>query len=69
MTPVTSYKFEVGSLVRLTTPIARAADGQYQVVGRLPDEGDALRYRIKSADEPYERVVKEYQLRALKLSS
>lgn len=69
MTPATSYKFEVGSLVRLTTPIPRAADGAYEVVARLPVEGETLQYRIKSADEPYERVVNEYQLKALKRPS
>jgi hypothetical protein len=29
----------------------------------LPAEDDELRYRIKSANEPHERVAKESQLR------
>lgn len=61
---MTSHKFEVGTLVRLTTPIPRAAEGEYEVVGQLPVEGNVLQYRIKSEREPNERVVKEYQLRA-----
>lgn len=62
---MTVHKFEVGSRVRLNTPVPRAADGEYKVVRQLPVEGDVLQYRIKSQLEPNERVVKEYQLRAL----
>lgn len=62
---MTDHKFEVGSRVRLNAPMPRAADGEYEVVRQLPVEGDVLQYRIKSQLEPNERVVKEYQLRAL----
>jgi hypothetical protein len=62
---MTNHKFEVGTQVRLTTPIPRAAVGEYEVVRQLPVEGNVLQYRIKSQHEPNERVVKEYQLRAL----
>jgi hypothetical protein len=62
---MTNHKFEVGTLVRLTTPIPRAAEGEYKVVGQLPVEGNVLQYRIKSEREPNERVVKEYQLRVI----
>jgi len=61
---VTVHKFEVGKLVRLTTPIPRAAHGVYEVVRLLPIEGNVVQYRIKSPQESNERVVKEYQLRA-----
>jgi hypothetical protein len=34
----------------------------YKVTQLLPPEGDDRQYRIKSADEPHERVAKESQL-------
>jgi len=36
--------------------------GIYKVTQLLPPEGDDRQYRIKSASEPHERVVKESQL-------
>jgi len=36
--------------------------GIYKVTQLLPPEGDDHQYRIKSASEPHERVVKESQL-------
>ena len=34
----------------------------YKVTQLLPAEGDDFQYRIKNADEPHERVVKESQM-------
>jgi hypothetical protein len=39
-----------------------AANGTYQIVKLLPLDGDDYQYRIKSADEAFERVAKESQL-------
>ena len=40
-----------------------AAQGKYKIVCTLPIERDnRLSYRIKSADESFERIAEEYQL-------
>jgi hypothetical protein len=36
--------------------------GVYKITQLLPPEGDDRQYRIKSAEEPHERVAKESQL-------
>jgi hypothetical protein len=61
-----SHVFRAGQTVRLMRgyPHRNAAEGTYQVVRQLPySEGD-YQYRIKSAREQYERVVKERELEA-----
>ena len=52
---VHEHKFKVGQSVSFT-------NGIYKVTQLLPPEGDHHQYRIKNADEPHERVVKESQL-------
>ena len=37
-------------------------NGIYKVTQLLPPQGDDHQYRIKNADEPHERVIKESQL-------
>jgi hypothetical protein len=61
---VSDHKFKVGQSVQYTSgPQGRgAAGGGYKVTHLLPSEGDDYQYRIKSANEPHERVVKESQL-------
>jgi hypothetical protein len=39
-----------------------AAHGEFKIVRSLPDSGGEIQYRIKSAQEPHERVVKESDL-------
>jgi hypothetical protein len=58
------HKFQIGQTVFFTSrPIGHmAANGSYQVVKLLPSDGDDYQYRIKSADEAFERVAKESQL-------
>ena len=41
------------------------ADGVFEIVRLLPPSEGEFQYRIKSADEPHERVVKESLLRRL----
>ena len=36
--------------------------GVFTIMQRLPPEGGDNQYRIKSADEPFDRVVKESEL-------
>jgi len=43
-------------------PHKSAAQGDYKIVSQLPDDGGELQYRVKSAREPHERVVKESEL-------
>lgn len=58
------HKFKIGQSVSFSSgPFGRGgANGIYTVTQLLPLEGDDYQYRIKSADEPHERVVKESQL-------
>ena len=61
---MTRHKFKVGQTVNYTSgPFGRGvASNIYKVTQLLPPEGDDYQYRIKNADEPHERVVKECQL-------
>jgi len=61
---VDEHKFKVGQSVSFTSgPFGRGGtNGIYKVTQLLPPEGDDYQYRIKNADEPHERVVKESQL-------
>jgi len=58
------HRFIVGQDVRLIPSMyARsAANGAYKVIRQLPFEGEEHRYRIKSAAENFERVVRESEL-------
>ena len=58
------HKFRIGESVHFTSGMAGrgGASGVYEVVRLLPTEGDEQQYRIKSATEPHERLVKESQL-------
>ena len=58
------HKFKLGQTVSYTSgPFGRGGTaGFYKVTQLLPPEGDDNQYRIKSAAEPHERVVKESQL-------
>ena len=58
------HKYSVGATVYFTASnIARpAATGTCEVIRLLPTEGDDCQYRIKSANEAFERVAKESQL-------
>ena len=56
------HKFKIGQLVHY---LGRGgAYGIYRVTQLLPPaEDEAFQYRIKNANEPHERVVKEHELR------
>jgi len=57
---VVGHKYKKGQLVRYRR--REDASGIYQVTQLLPPEGDTFQYRVKSRNEPHERVVKEYEL-------
>jgi hypothetical protein len=54
--PGQSVRFCHGSLYR------DAAGGSYEVIRQLPQDDGDYQYRIKSAREQHERVVKEREL-------
>ncbi len=59
------HHFRMGQKVQLQRgfPYRSAADGDYEIVSRLPNSDGECQYRIKSLREPHERVVKESELR------
>jgi len=61
---VKEHKFQIGQTVYFTSrPVGQmAADSTYRIVKLLPSDGDDYQYRIKSANEAFERVAKESQL-------
>ena len=48
--------------MRYAAPFSHSAAADYKNRLLLPTEDDELHYRIKSANEPHERVAKESQL-------
>jgi hypothetical protein len=59
---LSDHKFKVGQLVRYTS---YGASGVYKITQLLPPVGDEPQYRIKSENEPHERVVKESMLKGV----
>ena len=59
------HRFKVGQSVNYTSgPRSQAgSSGVYKITQLLPPEGEERQYRIKSADEPHERVAKETDLK------
>ena len=56
------YKFKIGDLVAINPAIGRfVPGGVFEVVKQLPG-GSEPEYRIKSANEPHERVALESEL-------
>ena len=58
------HKFNVGQTVRFQLPVGHlrtTAGGLYEVIERLDRNGE-LEYRVKSLNEPHERIVKESDL-------
>jgi hypothetical protein len=57
--PVSSHKFKIRDIVTVRPSISRnVPGGVYEVVKQLPGSGEPD-YRIKSANEPHERVARE----------
>ena len=59
-----SNLFRSGQTVRLVRNLSlrAAATGEFKIVRAMPDNGGETQYRIKSAQEPHDRVVKESDL-------
>jgi hypothetical protein len=60
-----AHKFRIGQSVELVPvlPARYSPSGDYKIVRYLPDEDGEPYYRVKSSQEPHERVVKESLLR------
>ena len=57
-----SHRFKVGDIVAINPASGRfAPTGVFEVLKQLPGNGEH-EYRIKSANEPHERVVLESEL-------
>ena len=61
---LSDHKFKVGQSVNFAYGRRgqSGSSGIYKVTQLLPPEGDERQYRIKSAAEPHERVVKETEI-------
>ena len=57
------HKFRIGEMVQLPPMISRnRPGGVYEVTKRLPESAGEYEYRIKSINEPHERVARESEL-------
>jgi hypothetical protein len=61
---IVAHSFSAGSFVRLVrgVPSRNAAPGPFEIQFLLPPSQGRLEYRIKSAAEPFQRVVNEDDL-------
>jgi hypothetical protein len=58
-----THKFKIGQTVFLSPSLGlNVAGGAYIVTRQLPERDGEFLYRVKSAREPHERVVRESQL-------
>ena len=57
------HKFHIGDSVMLKPAISRnVPGGVYEVIKQLPHNGREYEYRIKSANEEFERIAGEREL-------
>jgi hypothetical protein len=62
---LSDHRFKVGQSVKYYASGPRRelkSSSVYKIMQLLPGEGDERLYRIKSADEPHERVAREMEL-------
>jgi hypothetical protein len=58
-----THKFKVGETVWMSPGTNRnAPGGAYEVIKQLPSNGVEFEYRVKSMNEPHERVARESDL-------
>jgi len=58
-----SHKFKIGEIVTIKPALSRhMPGGVYEVTKQLPHNGHEFEYRIKSVNEPHERVARESEL-------
>jgi hypothetical protein len=57
------YKIQTGQTVFLDASVHRnIAEGAYIITKKLPEHNGEFEYRVRSVNEPYERVVRENEL-------
>jgi hypothetical protein len=57
------HKFQPGQTVQLSPALSRnVRGGAVEIVRQLPQNSGEFEYRIKSSNEPHERVVRESEL-------
>lgn len=61
---MSSHKYKIGQSVSLvpSRQSMRSYADAYKIVQLLPTDGIDNLYRVKSADEPYERMVREREV-------
>jgi hypothetical protein len=58
------HRFHVGQTVFLYPSLERnLPGGAYIVIQKLPERDGEFEYRVRSSNEPHERVVRESQLK------
>ena len=63
---MSTHKFRLGQVGQLAPAISRnVLGGSYEITKRLPESGREFEYRIKSVNEPHERVVWESELQGM----
>ena len=61
-----SHKFRIGQRVEFNPASSRnVPGGSYEIKKRLPESRGEFEYRIRSVDEPHERLVRESELRGV----
>ena len=61
MEPMAAHKFKIGDIVTFRLATRFVPGGVFEVIKQLPGDGEH-EYRIKSANEPHERVARESEL-------
>jgi hypothetical protein len=57
------HVFAIGSMVRFrSNSPTRSTGGPYKVLAKLPAQDGALQYRVKSASEPHQRILRQDDL-------
>ena len=60
------HKFDYGQTVQLSPAISRnVRGGFYKILKQLPENNGEFEYRVKSENEPHQRVVRESELEGL----
>jgi hypothetical protein len=59
---VSGHKFRMGQTVIYSVPFGHGASIVCEVTQLLPVDDNEFQYRIKSVNEPHQRVAKESQL-------
>jgi hypothetical protein len=58
-----AHKFQIGQTVFLSPSLSlNMPGGAYFVTKKLPERNGEFEYRVKSANEPHERAVREGEL-------